>query len=183
MKKNIILSVYVVVLGIFLSGVTSAGELKIGYVKSARLLTEAPQVRSAENRLEEEFSPRKNELMAMQQDMRDLEEKLARDAAVMKAEEKRSVEKDILSRRREMKRLDDEFREDFSIRRNELLSSLQVQMNNIVTEFAKNNGYDLVLADGAVYVSESIDVTDSVLQKMRNEFGGEKKTSAKKTLK
>lgn len=154
------------ILGLFLSSVANAG-VKIGYVQRGKLLTEAPQIKAAEKKLESEFSARKDNILALSKDLRDLEEKLNRDARIMKDEERSSMERDILSRRRELKRLEREFKDDVSFRRNEILAKLQGDMSQVINKFAKDNGYGLVLADGAVFVDGKVDITDLILEKMR----------------
>jgi len=67
-----------------------------------------------------------------------LEDKLTRDGAVMSESERTKLERDILSKRRDMKRTQDEFRDDLNIRRNEVLAKLQKDMYQAVVSLAKD---------------------------------------------
>ncbi len=156
------------------AGANSSG-VKIGWVSRSRILTEAPQVNDAKRKLEEEFSPREQELMQRGQDIRDQEEKLQRDAAVMKPETARNLEREIISNKRELKRLSEELREDFSIRQNEILNKLQNYTANVIVEYAKNNKYDLVLSDGVVFAGPNADITDAILQILNKDFNSAQK--------
>ena len=104
---------------------SAVAELRIGFVNAAKLLEEAPQAAAARDNLQQEFAPRDRELVSMQKEIKALEEKLGRDAAVMSESERRNLERDILNRKRDLKRSQDVFREDFNLRRNEELGKLQ----------------------------------------------------------
>ncbi len=145
-------------------------ETKVGVVNTVRLMEEAPQAKSAQSNIEAEFSPREKELVNLQKSIRKLEDKLSRDGAVMSEKESSKLERDILSKRRELKRTQDEFRDDLNIRKNEVLSKLQRQMYEATVSLAKEKKYDVILGQGVVYQSKSVDVTDMVLEKLTAQF-------------
>jgi len=146
----------------------SFAELKIGFVDTVKLMEGAPQAKSAQSRIEAEFEPREKELVALQREIKKMEDDLSRDSAVMSESEKAKVERDVLSKRRDLKRSQEEFRDDLNIRRNEVLAKLQKDMYQAVVELAKEQKFDLILSQGVVYTSDRVDITDSVLQKLKN---------------
>ena len=141
-------------------------ELKIGVVNIARVLEKAPQAEKAQRRMEKEFSPRKRHLDSQVREIKSLDEKLARDASVMGESERRRLERDILAKRREAKRTQQEISEDFNLRRNEELGKLQKRILEAVRALAQDENYDLLLTDGVIYSSQQIDVTDQVQRKL-----------------
>jgi outer membrane protein len=147
-----------------------AAEIKIGFVNVARLLEKAPQAEKAKKELEREFQPRDKKLVAEQKEIKSMEEKLAKDAAVMGEDEKQKLDKEILNRKREAKRLQDEFREDFNMRRNQELTTLQKAIFEAIQSLAKEEHFDLLLTDGVVYANETIDVTGKVEKKLEQSF-------------
>ena len=158
---------------IFLAGmlVMSSGaalaETKIGFVDTVKLLESAPQAKSAQSKIESEFAPREKELVAMQREIKKLEDDLSRDGAVMSESERTKQERNVLSKRRDLKRSQDEFRDDLNIRRNEVLAKLQKDMFQAVVSLAKEQNFDLILSQGVVYSSDKVDITDSVLKKLQ----------------
>jgi len=100
------------------------------------------------------------------------EEKLAKDESVMSESERQKLERDILNRKRDAKRIQDEFREDFNLRRNEELGKLQKSIFEAIQVLAKEDNYDLLLTDGVVFAKESIDVTGKIEQKLQASFKG-----------
>ena len=142
-------------------------ETKIGFVDTAKLMEAAPQVKSAQAKIESEFAPREKELVALQQQIRTLEDRISRDSSVMSETESSKLERDVLAKRRDLKRSQEEFRDDLNIRRNEVLAKLQKDIYDVVVAFAKEQNYDLILTQGVVYSSDKVDVTDSVLKKLK----------------
>lgn len=147
------------------SGNTMA-ENKIGFVDTVKLMEGAPQAKSAQSKIEEEFAPREKELVALQREIKKMEDDLSRDGSVMSESKRSKVERDILSKRRELKRSQEEFRDDLNIRRNEVLAKLQKDMYEAVVTLAKEQKFDLILSQGVVYASDKVDITESVLKKL-----------------
>ena len=147
----------------------SAQDLKVGFVNAAQLLEKAPQADAARANLEKEFAPRDRRLVAEQKELRQLEEKLSKDGAIMSDAERKKIERDILSGKRDLKRSRDEFREDLNIRRNEELAKLQKLVVESIRALANEGTYDLVLTDGVLYASDKVDITSLVLDKLKKE--------------
>jgi outer membrane protein len=95
-----------------------------------------------------------------------MEDKLAKDSAVMGESARSNMEKDILNKKRDAKRAQQEFSEDFNVRRNEELGKLQSKIVEVIRDIAKTQNFDLLLTDGVIYASEQIDVTAQVQQKL-----------------
>lgn len=144
-----------------------AAEVKIGFVSVAKILQNAPQAEAASKRLEQEFAPRQKALVEAQKSLRKQEEKLSKDSAVMSESQRRSLESEVRNQARELKRTGDEFREDFNLRRNEELGKFQKQVLEVINSIAKEDGFDLVVNDGAaLYASPQVDVTEKVLKRL-----------------
>ena len=108
--------------GVLSSPVTA--EMKIGFVNAIKVMESAPQVERANSRLEKEFAPRQREIVNAQQDIKKIEERLAKDGAIMSETESSKLNRDLRDKKRELKRQQEEFREDYNIRRSEELDKL-----------------------------------------------------------
>ena len=102
----------------------SAKDLKMGVIDIARILEESPQAEQARETLQKEFAPREQRLIETQKKIRSMEEQLARDGAIMSESERSKLERNILSKKRDFKRNQDEFRDDLNFKRNEILEKL-----------------------------------------------------------
>ena len=157
-------------LGVLLLTSPAMAELKIGFVNVAKVMSESPQAGNARKELEKEFSPRRNRLVASTKEIRKMEEKLNRDAAVMGDSERKKLQNSIMKKTREAKRSDEELREDLNIRQNEILGRLQKQIFEAIRELAKEGGYDLLLTEGVLYASDVVNVTPLLQEKLRKSF-------------
>src|SRR5712692_3056862 len=102
--------------GLLMSGPASA-EIKMGVVNFQKLLEDAPQTKTAMQALENEFAPRRRELLTMQNDLKARDEKLQKEGAVMSETDRAKVEKQLRDQQREFSRKAGEFQDDASTRR------------------------------------------------------------------
>lgn len=161
-----------IVFGVMLISVVSlfpglaAAELKIGFVDLAKLSENAPQIIAAQSKIDAEFSSREKELVELQRKLAKMEEALGTDSAVMSESERTTREREILGKRRELKRSQDEFRDDLNIRKNEMLRTVNKEIGTVIETFAKSEKFDLILAQGVMYAGDKVDVTEQVLKKL-----------------
>jgi len=146
-----------------------AAELKIGFVNAIRVMDEAPQVESANKRLEREFAPRQRRLVSAKQAIRKIEERLAKNASIMSDAEARRLSREIRDKRRDLKRQQEEFQEDYNIRRNEELNKIQKSIIQVIQQVAKAESYDFILSDGVVWASQRVDITNKIINYLRNQ--------------
>jgi len=145
-------------------------DLAIGYVNPGRVSDEAPQADAARQRLEEEFAPRDEEIIALQESLRDLEDRLANQRMSLDGEAEQALRRRIVNQRRQIQRQQEIFREDFNLRRNEALGDLQQRILRVVERFAAEQGYDLVVSDGVVFASDAVNITDRIIERLERQY-------------
>jgi outer membrane protein len=146
-----------------------AADNKIGVVNIPRLLESAPQAKAMMEQLQAEFAPRQRELAALQKDLRDKEETLKRDGAVMSEEERRNIERQLRDGQRDLQRRGQEMNEDANLRRNEELGKLQRVLGDEIRNYALTQNFDLILGD-VIYATEGMDITDALLTSLQAKF-------------
>jgi outer membrane protein len=169
-KQHLARTIFAIALVCAFALPASAQELKIGVVNIPMLMDRAPQTKAAMDALEEEFAPRQREFAARAKELEELNAKLQRDAAVMGETERRNADTQLRDLRREVTRLQTEFQEDLNLRQNEELGNLQRSILAEVQLYAQAQGYDLVVGDGVLYASTSVNITDEVLRAIETNF-------------
>jgi outer membrane protein len=158
-------------LSVLLCGVVAAqparAEIKIGVVNFQRLLEEAPQTKSAMQDLENEFAPRRRELVTMQNDLKSREEKMQKEGAVMAEADRVKAEKTARDEQREFSRKAGEFQDDVSTRRNEELGKIQRFLVAEINTYSAAQGFDLVVGESVIYVKPAFDITAQVLEVLK----------------
>jgi outer membrane protein len=138
-------------------------EMKIGYVNYNALLADSPDAKVIADALRNEFLPRQRELQNLQQSIKTREDKLTKDGATMTDDQRAREDKDIRDEERELQRKQSEAQDDLNTRRNEELSTLQKSLVEKVRVFAKTQNFDLILADGVIWATPALDITQQVL--------------------
>lgn len=169
-RQDMIKAVFGLALVLAFAVPAAAQEVKIGVVSLPILIERAPQTKAAMDALQEEFAPRQREFLAKQKEFEDLQAKAQKDAAVMGETERRNAEKDLRDLQREVARLQNEFREDLNIRQNEEYGVLQRALLKEVQDYAEQQGYDLIVGDGVLYVSNAINITEEVLRTVESNY-------------
>lgn len=144
-----------------------AADYKIGVVNAPRVLEAAPQAEVARVKLEKEFAARDQKLVGAQKDLKGLEDRIQKDGAIMAETERGRVERDIMAKRRDLKRDTQEFQEDVNFRRNEEMAIIQQQIGEAIVALSKEQGFDMVLGTGVVFASEKVDITDQVIARLK----------------
>ena len=139
---------------------------KIGFVNTSRLLKEAPQARKVEEELKAEFEPREAQLRQKRQEILDLEDQLKTDSKLT-TNSRRKLEREIRLKVSQLKFLEQEFREDQNLRRNEEIRELQQVISNVLKMQGDNGNFDLILTEGVSYVSEQIDITAETIEMLK----------------
>ncbi len=141
----------------------AAQESKVGFVSLQAIVERAPQTKAVMEALREEFAPREREIVAKQKEIEDLQTKVQKDLAVMGETERRNAEKNLRDLSRDFERLRTEYQEDSNLRQNEEIGQLQRAILKEVQDYSAAQGYDLIIGEGVLYVSNTINITEDVL--------------------
>lgn len=139
---------------------------KIGFVNTARVLKEAPQARRVEERLKAEFEPREAQLKQKRLEILTLEDQLKSDNTPS-SNARRKLEREIRLKISQLKFLEQEFREDQNLRRNEEIRELQKVISNVLKMQGDDEEFDLILTEGVSYVSDQIDITAKTIEMLK----------------
>jgi outer membrane protein len=151
-----------------LAALPAWAEPKIGVVDPQRLLLESPQGKAMADAMQTEFAPRQRTLQAQGQALKAKEEKLQKDGATMTEDQRQRTEKELRDSYRDLSRKQQEVQDDFNARRNEEMSRLQKILIEEVRVYAKAQNFDLVIADGVIYSTPTLDITPAILTALQS---------------
>lgn len=140
-----------------------AQDSKIGFVSTERIFREAVPAKTAQAKIEQEFSKRDRELQDMAARLKTISERLDKDAAVLSESDRMRRQRELTDIDKDFQRKQREFREDLNQRRNEELAVVLERTNKVIKQIAEAEKYDIVFQE-AVYASPRIDITDKVLK-------------------
>jgi len=149
---------------------------RIGYIDVKRLIDTAPQFLESKARLEREFAKQNAQINADDAKLVALKQRYERDSAIMTRENVDALKREIDATERDNKRRRDEARTEFNERgRAENARNFAI-INDTAIEYARTQGYDMVVGSQAVlYASARLDITDAVLQRLKEINAGSAK--------
>ena len=151
--------------------VMAANAPKIAYVSVEKILTEAPQVQAVNDSMLERFGGRKTELQEMEKEINEMQENYKRNELVMTEDKLNELKNGIIAKIQDFKQKEAVLQQEVATVRNQELAVLQQSVRSIIQDIAKADKYDLILtSDGVAYASESMDISNKVLERMKKAF-------------
>jgi len=165
----VVLALAVVAAGTLAAAPARAAGLRIAVVNYGQLLQESPQAKAAVASLRAEFAPKQRSLQAEANELKAREDTLKKNEATMTQDQRDQAELDLRERYQALAQKQSEIQDDVNTRRNELMSQLQRTLVQVVQNYAKEQRYDLVLADGVIYADSALDITPAILTALKSQ--------------
>jgi outer membrane protein len=140
-----------------------AEEFRVGFVNTDRIFREANTAKTAQAKLEQEFSKREKDLNDLGNSLKASSEKFEREAPTLSESQRAQRQKQLVDMDRDFQRKRREFQEDLNSRKNEELQQVLERANRVVKQVAEAEKYDVVLQE-AVYINPKHDITDKVIR-------------------
>jgi outer membrane protein len=141
----------------------AADEYRIGVLHVERILQQSTSAKAAHDRIEQEFKARDADIARKEQEVRDASAQLEKARATLSVDERGTRERALETRTREVQRLRQQFAEDLRGRQFEELDKLKERLDRVLTRYAKERNFDLILQD-ALFVGRSVDITDDIIK-------------------
>lgn len=126
---------------LFLSGQAYAKEYKIGYVDLAKVFDDYKKTKESEKVLDEKGKVKEAERKKLIDDIRKLKDEQALLSDKAKADKQTVIDNKIKS----LQDFDKNTRDDLMKERNDALGNILKDIEKIVTDYAKAEGYDMIL--------------------------------------
>jgi outer membrane protein len=145
----------------------SAETIKIGYIDTDQVVNNLPQYQQNVDRLSNEFEPKKQELLDLFNHIELLRAKII---VINNSENKENLQRELskLSSLEESFKQETEFWQvTMNNRKIELLQKIELLINTTVNELAISENYDLILYDNAAFVSDKVNITYKVIERIQ----------------
>lgn len=139
------------------------GTGRIGFVATERLMSESRMAKTADARIQAEFSKRQKVVEETVMKLKQMSEKFDTEAAGLNDVERTRRARELLNMEKDVQRMQREFQEDLMQRKNEERAAIATRAYKIVEQVAEQEKLDAVLAEAA-WSSPRIDITDKVLK-------------------
>ncbi|KTD38876.1 outer membrane protein OmpH [Legionella nautarum] len=150
-----------------LVGFNAFAEAKIGVVDLQKIMQTSSQMKTIQQKLEKDFKPRRDKLVAMEEGLKQDMEKFKRDGSIMSDSQKKDLEKKILATQQTFEREGQQYQQELSTAHNEAMEELYSKIRKAIAKVADTDKYDIVLQkDAAPFSSEKLDITENVIKQI-----------------
>ena len=142
--------------------------VKIGYIDTQTVVNNLPQYQQSVDEISKEFEPKKQELLDL---FKHIELLRAKINAINNNENKENLQIELskLTSLEESFKQETEFwQETMNTKKIELLQKIELLINNTINELAISENYDLILYENAAFVSDEINITSKVIERIQN---------------
>jgi outer membrane protein len=140
-----------------------AQDFRVGFVNTDRVFREANSAKSAQAKLEQEFSRRDKELTDLGNSLKSASERFEREAPTLSDSQRLQRQRQLIEQDRDFQRKRREMQEDLNARKNEELQQVLERTSRVVKQVAEAEKYDVILQE-AVYINPKHDITDKVIR-------------------
>jgi len=141
--------------------------VKIGYIDTQSVVNNLPQYQQSVEELSKEFEPKKQELLNL---FKHIELVRVKINAINNTEKKENLQIELskLAFLEESFKQETEFwQETMNTKKIELLQKIELLINNTINELAISENYDLILYENAAFVSDEINITSKVIERIQ----------------
>ena len=140
---------------------------KIGVVDLQKIMQTSVQMKAIQEKLEKEFKPRRDKLVAMEDGLKKNMEKFKRDTAIMSQTQRKDLEKQIVGTQQQFEREGQQYQQELSTAHNEAMEEFYNKIRAAIAKVAESEKYDLVFQkDAAPFSVDKLDVTVKVMQEI-----------------
>ena len=140
---------------------------KIGVVDLQKIMQTSTQMKGIQEKLEKEFKPRRDKLVAMEEGLKKDMEKFKRDTAIMSQTQRKDLEKQIVATQQQFEREGQQYQQELSTAHNEAMEEFYNKIRAAIAKVAESEKYDLVFQkDAAPFSVDKLDVTVKVMQEI-----------------
>jgi outer membrane protein len=136
---------------------------RIGFVFTERLMTESKLARTADEKIQAEFSKRQKQVDDMVKRFKEARERFDADAPRLTDIDRTRRTRELLDMEKDLGRMQREFNEDLLQRKNEERAMIAQRAFKLIEQVAEQEHLDVVLQE-SVWTSPRIDITDRILK-------------------
>jgi outer membrane protein len=151
-----------------MSFVAYAETIKIGYINTEKVVNNLPQYQQNVDKLSKEFEPKKQELLDL---FKHIELLRAKINSINSTENKENLQIELSK----LTSLEDSFKQETEFwqktmnnKKIELLQKIELLINTTINDLAISENYDLILYENAAFVSDEVNITNKVIERIIN---------------
>lgn len=146
----------------------SAGTGKIGVINIQEAIASTAEGKKAFADLQKKYAPRQQELQRLQQEIQSIQDQLQKQAPTLSDEEQRRLNREAEEKQKQLKRSTEDANAEFQADRDDAVRQIGQKMVRQIQEYAKQNGFALVLDSAQIpvyFAATDIDLTEAMVKR------------------
>lgn len=153
---------------VFSAAIAHADGSKIGVVDLQKIMQTSSQMKAIQEKLEKEYKPRRDKIVAMEETLKKDMERFKRDTAVMSQAQLKDLEKKIVAEQQQFERDGQQYQQELSTAHNDAMEDFYNKIRAAIGKVAESEKYDIVFQkDAAPFSVEKLDITSKVMQEIK----------------
>ncbi len=150
---------------IALSSLSSAADIKIGYVDFQKVQQNSKAGKDALKTIEKMFKEKQAQLDQRQGELEKMMQELDKQSAILTPDVKRQKEDKLQKEYKDLQRFKSDSEDDLNKKKAEMAKQMYEEVSAIINKFGKEEGYTLILERSVVlYAPEAVDITDKIIK-------------------
>ena len=169
MRRVILFTCALHMLGGTASAQTAESGLKIGYINSAAIVAENSDALAAQEQFKREMVPFESELKAMEEEIGGLLNRYQAQQVTLSPDTRRARQQEIQQKQQEYQVRMGEIEAEAARRQQELVAPIMERINAIIQDIRQQGSYTFIFdvsAGGLIAADEAFDLTDDVIQRL-----------------
>lgn len=140
---------------------------RIGVLDMRQVMEKSVQIAQIRQKLQKDFQPKQQKLVAAQTALKNDADKLRRDNAIMNNNDRKQLEQKILTEQQDLQRMQQTFQQELMAEQNKQLKVFLDNVKVIVEKIAKTDNLNVVITkDTVAFVTPNLDITNKVIQQL-----------------
>jgi outer membrane protein len=154
--------------GVWAQAAGTAAPTKVGVINIRQAIIATKEGTQASAQLNVQFTPRQNDLEALNKQIQDLQSRLNNGARTLSDDEKARLQSQGTLLSHEFQRKQDDLNEELQAAQGEIVDTIGRKMFDIIEKYSRDNGFAVILDTSAqgspvVYGASQLDVTTEIV--------------------
>lgn len=162
----------VLLLTVLTCGMSYGADIKIGYLDMQRTLNTSEAGMNAKAQLQDRLKKYQEQVNVKQDELQKLKNDLEKQGITLTETARAAKEKDYQQKLKDFQRFTKDAEEDLQTRDSEFTRKILENLEKIVQEYGKKNGYAMIFdarSAGLLYADTKVDLTDEILKVLNAE--------------
>jgi len=141
--------------------------IKIGYIDTEKVVNNLPQYQRSVDKISKEFEPKKQELLDL---FKHIELLRAKIKTINESENNETLQIQLTKLallEQNFKQETEFWQETMNNKKIELLQKIEMLINKTISELAISENYDLILYENVAFVSDKVNITNKVIERIQ----------------